>query len=75
MNGEEQILTERQVFAMRICITFFLMCVVLGGCKYFNDMCNLPADHFCEEFLEQAIEKHLDLERDSLDLTPESPER
>jgi len=75
MNGEEQILTERQVFAMRICMIFFLMCSVFGGCKYINERLKIENNHIIEELAEKVIEDYLELEPGSIDLTPESPER
>lgn len=47
---------------------------LFGGCSYLNYRLGLKDDHPIEEFIEDTVEFHLGLEKDSLDFSGDKDE-
>lgn len=68
--GDEDL---KQVWGLLMKGVLCLMCVAafLGGCAYFNEKAGLKDDNVAEDFLEDMVEFHLGLPKESLDFTPD----
>lgn len=52
-------------------IFIFVIGAFVGGCMYFNYELGIEDDHPIEQLIEDIVEFHLELPKDSIDLTPE----
>ena len=55
---------------MKGAIVIMLLGASVGSCCYIHEKMGMPNDHPLEEFVERAIESHLGLPENSIDLTP-----
>jgi len=68
-KGDEDL---KEVWRLLMKGALILLCIgcFLGGCAYFNKQMGLKDDHPVEQLIEDLVEFHLELPKDSLDFSP-----